>query len=256
MKIGAQFYTIRDFCKTTEGLSESLKKVADIGYREVQLSGVCDYDAQWMNDQLKECGLTCAVTHISTDKLLGDTDKVIEEHKTFGCNYIGIGALPNGWGGITEEIYGDFVKKFKPVASKIAESGMKFMYHNHDIEFQRDDSGKLYFDRILEDFSRDELGITMDTYWVQAGGGDVIWWIDKLAGRIPCVHLKDMSYYPGEGKRMAPVGYGNMNFDGILAALEKAGAEHLLVEQDNCYGEDPFECLKKSYEYLKAKGLE
>ena len=42
MKIGAQFYTVRDFCKTKEGLFESLKKVADIGYTAVQLSGVCD----------------------------------------------------------------------------------------------------------------------------------------------------------------------------------------------------------------------
>ena len=35
MKIGAQFYTIRDFCKDTEGLAESIKRVADIGYKTV-----------------------------------------------------------------------------------------------------------------------------------------------------------------------------------------------------------------------------
>ena len=48
MKIGAQMYTVREFCKTTEGLAESLKKIADIGYTTVQLSGVCDYDPAWM----------------------------------------------------------------------------------------------------------------------------------------------------------------------------------------------------------------
>ena len=53
MPIGAQFYTIRDFCKTPEDLAESLKKVADIGYKTVQLSGVCAYDPQWMAEQLK-----------------------------------------------------------------------------------------------------------------------------------------------------------------------------------------------------------
>ena len=40
MNIGAQFFTIRDFCKTTEELAESLKRVADIGYKTIQLSGV------------------------------------------------------------------------------------------------------------------------------------------------------------------------------------------------------------------------
>ena len=37
MKIGAQLYTVRDFCKTLDGFSETLKKVADIGYTTVQV---------------------------------------------------------------------------------------------------------------------------------------------------------------------------------------------------------------------------
>ena len=36
MKIGAQFYTIRDYCKNLDDFAESLKKVADIGYTTVQ----------------------------------------------------------------------------------------------------------------------------------------------------------------------------------------------------------------------------
>ena len=38
MKIGAQFYNLRDFCKTPEALEESIKKVADIGFSAIQLS--------------------------------------------------------------------------------------------------------------------------------------------------------------------------------------------------------------------------
>ena len=53
--------------------------------------------------------------------------------------------------------------------------------------------------------------------------------------------------------RMAPVYEGNMNFDGILKACEQAGARYLLVEQDDCYGADPFECLAMSYRNLAAK---
>ena len=39
MIIGAQFYTLRNFCKTLDDFSETLKKVADIGYTSVQISG-------------------------------------------------------------------------------------------------------------------------------------------------------------------------------------------------------------------------
>ena len=35
LQIGAQFYTLREFCKNTDDFAESLKKVADIGYKTV-----------------------------------------------------------------------------------------------------------------------------------------------------------------------------------------------------------------------------
>lgn len=255
MIIGAQLYTLREFCKTPEDFAETLKKVADIGYTEVQVSGTCEYEPQWLKDMLSKNGLTCCITHIPTDKLLTQTEKVIDDHRIFGCDHIGIGALPNGWGGITEEVYSDFVDKFTVIGQKIHDAGLQFMYHNHDIEFQHDENGRRYLDRLVEDFTTEQMGFTLDSYWVQAGGGDVIDWFRKLGGRVPCIHLKDMTYFPSEGKRMAPVGYGNMNFDGILKAAKAAGSKHLLVEQDDCYGEDPFACLKKSYDYLKSFGL-
>ena len=37
MIVGAQLYTLRDSCKTLEDLSETLKRVADMGYTAVQL---------------------------------------------------------------------------------------------------------------------------------------------------------------------------------------------------------------------------
>ena len=40
-----------------------------------------------------------------------------------------------------------------------------------------------------------------------------------------------------------------------LAALEN-GAKYALIEQDNCNGEDPFDCLRRSFSYLKSMGLE
>ena len=79
MKLGAQFYTLRDHCKTLEELSESLKKVADIGYTTVQLSGVCAYEPEWMKEELKKNGLECALTHWNAGEILEDPVSVIEK---------------------------------------------------------------------------------------------------------------------------------------------------------------------------------
>ena len=51
---------------------------------------------------------------------------------------------------------------------------------------------------------------------------------------------------------MAPVGGGNLDFGRILKLLEQNGTtEYALVEQDECYGASPFDCLRQSFEYLK-----
>lgn len=257
MKLGAQLYTVRDFTQTTDDFAETLKKVADIGYRTVQVSGTCAFEAEWLAEQLAANDLTCAITHTAPQRIAEETEAVIREHQIFGCRHIGIGMAPNGME--RADWCEAFIRNYQPVAKKIAASGALLMYHNHNIEFARAGAGReVLLDRIAEAFAPEELGITLDTYWVQAGGGDPAQWLRKLHGRVPCIHLKDMAFVPGSGfagTRMAPVYEGNMNFDAILAAAEEAGTEYLLVEQDDCYGEDPFACLAKSYENLKAVGL-
>ena len=142
------------------------------------------------------------------------------------------------------------------LVEKIKENGYRFFYHNHAFEFSRGANGERFLERILRDFPADLMGITFDTYWAQFAGADPAKVLLALAGRVECIHLKDMCATDRNGNRMAPVGYGNMDFERILVSAESAGSEYLLVEQDDCYGEDPFACLKKSFDYLKSLGLD
>ena len=252
MKIGAQLYTVRAFCKDLEGLDESLKKVADIGYRSVQLSGVCPYEADWMAERLKAYGLTCDLTHYDYNKLLTKTEETIRFHETMGCRYIGLGYSSRLQ---SQEEFVRFTEELRPVLSRLGDAGYKFMYHNHNHEFAKRE-GKTLLEHLCDAFSKEELGITLDCYWAQAGGADPAEWIKKLSGRVDCVHYKDMIYSLEEkAPRMAVVGEGNMNYPAIIRASYDTGVKYAFVEQDDCYGEDPFDCLKRSYDYLKAEGL-
>ena len=248
MRIGAQFFTIRDHCKDLESFSESLKKVADIGYEFVQISGTCPFEPTWLKDELNKNGLKCVLTHTPADKLLADPKQVALDHDVFGCKHVGL-----GWNafdldkGDTPEA---FAEKYLPVAKALHDGGKLFMNQNHDQEFKKV-GGKLILEHLAETFSPDILGFTLDTFWVQAGGSDPAMWIEKLSGRVPVIHLKDFAY----GKKMAVVGEGNINFDRVFATAENAGTQYMLVEQDDCNGENPFDCLKRSYDYLKSKGF-
>ena len=248
MEIGAQFYTVREQCQNLEDFALTLKKVADIGYRNVQISGTCPYPAQWLKEQLDRNGLKCVLTHIPVPRLTGELDQVIADHKVFGCDYIGL-----GWWAFDPEkdmSYEQWHEIFPPIARKIHQAGKLFMYHNHDQEFKKLD-GRLILERLAEELPPEEMGFTLDTFWVQAGGGDPAQWLEKLSGRVPCIHLKDYAY----GRQMAVVGEGNINFARVFEKAEAAGTEYMLVEQDDCHGEDPVECLRRSYEYLRSWGF-
>ena len=77
--------------------------------------------------------------------------------------------------------------------------------------------------------SADELGFTLDTYWVQYGGGNPAEWIERLSGRVPCIHLKDYAY----DQKMAVIGEGNINFDKVFEKAEKAGHYSAYISSGN-----------------------
>lgn len=250
MRLGAQLFTLRDYTQTAQDLDRSLEQVARMGYQTVQVSAIGPIPAQQVREICDKHGLRVVLTHWNPDRILNDTEAVIEEHEILGCDYIGLGMMPKKY--CTPEWLSHFAEDFKEPAKKIAAAGKLLMYHNHNIEFQRF-HGKLVMDTLLESFAPEELGFTLDTYWVQMGGADVCGWIEKLSGRIPCVHLKDMAV-KGWDPIMAPVGEGNLPWEKILATLEKCGkTQYLLVEQDVCQ-ESPFVCLEKSYQYLNSLG--
>ena len=255
MTPGAQLFTVREHCKDLASFAEALKRVADIGYTTVQVSGTCHFEADWLAEELRRNGLSCVLTHVKAARIEEDAKHVCDEHKVFGCHNIGLGVIPGGKN-ITFEKYESFVNTFRPLARELRANGCKLFYHNHCEEFNRFPDGESCLDKMARDFSAEELNFTLDTYWAQYGGSDAADLLRRLSGRVECIHLKDMVIDPATWEhRMAPVGHGNMNFEKILMAAGDAGTRYLLVEQDDCYGEDPFVCLKKSYHYLTSMGL-
>ena len=244
MEIGAQLFTLRNSCTNLTDFAETLKKVADIGYKTVQVSGVCPYEPEWLAEQLKKNDLRCVLPHsiVPADPL-----QTAKNHDVFDCKYAGLGYyhFDGTW-----ETYNAFIQQYTPVCQVLKDNGKYFMYHNHNREFQKLD-GKIILGRMAEDMPADLMGFTVDTFWVQYGGCDPAQWIADLAGRVPCIHLKDIDF----DHKMTPVGAGNLNWDRIFKAAEASGTEYMLVEQDDCYDVDPFECMRRSYDFLAANGF-
>ena len=253
MRIGAQLYTVREFCKTSEGLLDSLQKIAKMGYDGVQVSAVEAFLTTVSPMQLRvwldDLGLACCATHRPWDRFVDHLDEEIAIHQTIGCDILGIGMGPKLCidGGPSE--WRTWLAKVDQIVTSLAPHDLCFAYHNHAIEFEKRD-GERGID-ILASESNQAMQFILDTYWVVHAGADSVDWIQPLRGRLDVVHLKDKAVVGWE-TRYAPVGEGNLPWQSILPALEDAGTKWGVVEQDECYGEDPFDCLERSLKYLKS----
>ncbi len=251
MIIGAQGYTIRDYVKDKQGIIKSIERLSSIGFHALQLSAFGEFEPQFMKELCDKHDMEVAVTHSAPKRILEDTKKLIEEHKVLGCNRIGIGSMPEKYIGSLEGARA-FIKDFTPAMDMLHYEGMKLHYHNHAFEFQKD-NGTVPFDVLINESDPEKLSFILDTYWVQVSGRTVARQIERLSGRIEVCHLKDLSIINNE-QRMAPVYEGNLCWEEIMPALEKAGVIFAMIEQDNCYGEDPFDCLSRSLNNIKKAG--
>lgn len=253
MQIAAQLYTLREYLKTPEDVAATLKKVKQIGYNAVQVSGIGPIDSRVVKDLCDQEQLTICATHIPFADLTDKLDEVIEKHLLWNCKYVGLGGLPQEYR-TSSEGYASFAKIATDIGRRLKEAGLTFIYHNHDFEFAKFD-GKTGIEILLEETDPSAVDFELDVYWVQAGGGDPAEWIKKVEGRMKVVHLKDMTVIAQREPRFAEVGEGNMNFTRILQACQDIGVEWGAVEQDQCYGRDPFDCLATSLRNLQSRGF-
>lgn len=249
--VAAQLYTVRDFLKTEDQLRGTLEKVKSIGYNSVQVSGMGPMDSQYVKDVANDIGLDICATHIPFDRLKNDFQGVVNQHKLWGCEYVGIGSMPDTYRN-SKEGYSQFAKEASKLGRQLLDSGLHLIYHNHNFEFKKFD-GITGMDILFNETDAEAFQFEIDTYWVQSGGGDPIAWIKKMQGRMKVVHFKDMVIDKDNKQIMAEVGEGNINWKGVIEACNEIDAQWVAVEQDVCL-RDPFSCLETSLINLKGLG--
>lgn len=252
-RIGAQLYTVRDYMQSIADFDNTCKKIAEIGYKIVQISGT-PLKADEMRSVLDKYGLEAVTSHRGFEGFLENLDEIIDYNKTLGCTLCGIGSMPWGIRGNLEEI-NKFIKDADRVSRELKNAGMQFGYHHHAFEFAKL-GGKRVMDRLIAETDPDAFHFIVDTYWLQVGGVNPADFIKSLGKRAEAIHFKDLRINPEKdfAQEMAEVGEGNLDWGSIITACDAAGAKWALVEQDFCNG-DPFEAMKKSFEYLKNKGF-
>lgn len=249
-RIAAQLYTVRDHCKAPADIADSLRKVRSMGYRSVQVSGLGPVDPMDLRHMLDGEGLTCCVCHEPPEEVLAEPERIADKMRTLGCLHIAYG-FPKNRDITTPEGVKSLCAALNKAGKVYAKSGIAFSYHNHAIEFQKV-GRKTVLAQIYERTDPALLASELDTYWVQAGGGDPLEWVKNLKGRLPLLHMKDYGVDATGKPRMEEIGCGNLDWARIVPAALQSGCCWFIVEQDSQWeGDDPFRSLKMSFDWLK-----
>ena len=273
LSVHLQLYTVRDdFENDYFGI---LEKVREMGYDGVEYAGVFGgLTAREIHAKTDALGLEPISAHVSFDLL--EKEETIVFHKELGCRYVTIpwmdlSMLPGG------DKWPEYKDRIVKLAEKLKGYDIELLYHNHNFEFEVH-NGKYILDELYDSIPADLLKAQLDTCWINVANEDPVAYVNKYAGRLPIVHLKDYTADrrvetgeklfelignededSGEKKQdinfdFRPVGHGIMTFPPIIEAVKKAGINHVVVEQDMSTQRPAIEAAKMSIDYLRGLG--
>ncbi len=262
---GLELYTVRDL--TAKDFEGTLAKVAEIGYKEVEPA--TDYgklEPKAFRAVLDRYGLSAPSTHVPATDGPG-LEKELEGFQVMGIKYTEIrSARPPSGGGRsrqTEESVKRTADEINRHGAIVKKFGMKMLIHNHTMEFEPLEGGKVRpYDILLAETDPAVVAMQLDIGWASVAGQNILEMFKKNPGRFELWHVKDargirlMNADMNESERMraatlVPVGQGEVDYKTIFANAELAGMKHYCVEQDNAadWG-DSMAAARVSYENL------
>lgn len=239
---GLQLFTVRDLL--ADDRDGTLRRIADVGYRTVELAGLAGATAHDMRASLQRNKLAVPSMHASYDSLDGNLDAVLEEARTLGLEVVVCPSI-DAEKRVTADDWKRICDSFGRIARTLSSHGLSLAYHNHDFEFVPLADGSIPFDLMIRETDPRELKLEIDVYWVAKAGRDPLQLLKDNRGRVLLVHLKDLA---PDGATVE-LGRGVLDFEKIIRTALAAGAKHLFVEQDS--STDPLASVRTSFQFLE-----
>lgn len=227
MTLALQLYSIRDALSTD--LEGTIRKIAAMGYQAVEAwGGLAGGDMARPAALFQELGIKV----ISTHGRLDPDDPEQQKTQLKGMEQLGVNTLVFPWlppeNFTTIEGIKRVCEQLNAIHAIAHANGLRFGYHNHHFECVALPDGSLPIHQMAA-LLDPTIFFEVDTYWVQAGGANVVDLLRTLGDRAPLLHIKDGSTRLGEP--MVAVGTGIMD---VPAILRVSRAEALIVELDAC----------------------
>ena len=266
--IGLQIYSLMK--ELTENVPEGMKKIKEIGYSTIELAGygnrkMGQYEVGEYRKIAEDAGLKITSAHVNPPERTYTKDNVakisdwwklaVEDHVKLGVGRLIQPGMP------TIETHDDakLVGEVFNNAGEIAKAaGIKWGYHNHNMEFKRIAKpgetlptgpgavlrpvGDIVYDLMMEATDPALVFFEMDVYWTVMGQMDPLDYFEKYPTRIQVLHIKDRSVLGQSGM---------MNFENIFKKAYSIGINEFYVEIEKIKTNmTQFEGVKGCFDYL------
>ena len=270
LPIGLQLYTVRE--QLGKDFDGTLKQVAAVGYKEVELFSLLGRKAKAVRESLDAAGLRCVSAHYQLADLQGDLGPKIEQARELGltfmvCPFPGIAdprrikpanrnpldqirAMVNA---LTADDWKWNAEVLNKAGEQAKKAGLQVCYHNHHLEFKKYD-GVTALELLLRHADKELVKVELDCGWVHVAGESPADFIARHEGRVALLHIKDVKegFKPTTDFGPVPfteVGRGVIDWKKVFAAAKKTQVKRYYVEQDTTE-RPPLEAIKISRDYL------
>ncbi|MDQ0230402.1 sugar phosphate isomerase/epimerase family protein [Metabacillus malikii] len=241
-QVAVQLFTLQNECE--RDFTGTLEKVASLGFNGVELAGYWGMEAKDLKTILEKLNLKAVSSHVPLERLLNNIEAELEYLKVLDCKHIVCPYLFED----ERNDYAQLATQLDKIGELALQKGISLSYHNHDFELEKID-GKTKLERLFAETNPKLVKAELDVYWLTLAGEDPLAWIEKYTGRIPLIHLKDMT--TDDEKAFAELGTGGVKINEIVNKCAGTGVEWFIIEQDKCK-RSPFESITQSIQYLKG----
>jgi sugar phosphate isomerase/epimerase len=235
--VGVQLYSFRNQFKTD--VPGTIKAIENMGLKIVEGGDsyglpIKDIKMLLAKSKLKVISIGCDYKELEKDPM-----QYVEKAKAYGAKYVMCPWIPHPEGPLSLDLAKAAVDVFNSAGKKLAENGIRLVYHAHGYEFAPHENGTI-FDYMMKNMDARYANFEMDVFWITHPGQNPVELLNKYQGRFLLMHLKDRA--PGTPGNMlgradvetnVVLGKGDIGIADIYRTAKKTGVKYFFIEDES-----------------------
>lgn len=280
--IAIQQFQLRNVIQTEDDAKITLQLVKNAGFSGIELNGFMIKKVPFIvpvitwvagmptgnsgkldwKKLIDESGLTVVAIHEDLGSILNDPQMIIEEARSFKTdNIVVTGMYRFDYSNIQAVL--ELADKLDNAGKLLKDGGINFMYHNHNCEFRRVETGETAFEILLQNTDPQYVNFEFDSYWAIEAGCDAVKLMETIGDRMKLYHINDRGTRINGAKGSIlksdcmELGTGNINLIGLISIAKKNGVKAVILETHrNWIDKSPVKSFWISSEFLNKQMYE